>query len=103
MTTKEEKYWLLKQKNVLIKQNISVNIEKKNDKFYCYDRTALILLMGTSSVDIHMYKGLKKDKVNGSNVWIVPLNIVLERIKFMEQQLQSLNNRLDITRQFGEI
>lgn len=83
-----------------ITKKIVLYVEREGDNFICKSLTTLQLLMGTKSVsgNLSVY-GIEKKGCD----YIVPIKIVKERKKILEERLQKNQESLDIINQVLKI
>jgi len=79
-----------------IRKKIELNIINKGQNIICHSLSDLIMVLGTASVsgNYHLY-GVKKDKNN----FIVPIQVIKERIKFIEGRIAKDVARIDLMKQ----
>ena len=85
---------------MLIEVELPIKIVTRKGKhfFEVGNTETLIQLMGTSSV-IGNYQFYDVEKTPKKNIWLVPLDVLKNRIEVMEERIATSENRLTIMRQ----
>jgi len=79
-----------------IKRTIKLNIEKVGNSLLIGDATTLCLVIGSSAVCGNLsFYGVTKLK----NKYSVPIDVIKNRIKILEQRKNNISNKLEMMKQ----
>lgn len=80
-----------------IRKIIRINITKKENNFICGSNNEVTYLLGSSSWNgsPHRYHVTKSE----GNKWVIPINIVKERLGILMERQKELEEKIDIIKQ----
>jgi hypothetical protein len=84
-----------------IKIEVELGVEPYKKGFFVTNRNAFNSLLGSSvaSANLHMYKGVKREKRNNVLGWYVERGAIVNQINVMEERVKKTQDRLDFMKQ----